>query len=274
MKGLEPPRLAALDPKSSASTNSATSANWCAKIQYFDKCKVLARLYFICPAQIPGAGRIVYFWVYKICIVMLAVKDLAVVYNTKTVFKDFSFEIGISEKLCITGKSGKGKSSLIDAIFKFVELEHGSVVFKGKSINAKNVHILRSAIAWMPQNLSFSNAPVLEFLKEPFSYKQNKNMRFDETLLYVLLSKFELETDILQQNMDLLSDGEKQRLALILCLLLKRELLVLDEPTSALDLDIKQKVMDYLFAMKEQTILFVTHDQDLMNFCDRIVYLK
>ena len=75
-----------------------------------------------------------------------------------------------------------------------------------------------------------------------------------------LLKYFELESDILEKEIERLSGGEKQRIAIINALLLEREIFLLDEISAALDKKLKIKTLDYFFKNKEYTILSISHD--------------
>jgi ABC-type lipoprotein export system ATPase subunit len=83
-----------------------------------------------------------------------------------------------------------------------------------------------------------------------------------------------LKAELLENKMQDVSGGEKQRIALVSCLLLQREILLLDEPTSALDSHSKSKVMDYLFANPKLTILSSSHDPEWIARCSKIVSLS
>ena len=78
--------------------------------------------------------------------------------------------------------------------------------------------------------------------------------------LYLFFEALLLPYALIDASIDNLSGGEKQRIALIIALILKRPLLLLDEVASALDLAAKQAVRDYLRDSKNHTILSVSHD--------------
>ena len=87
-----------------------------------------------------------------------------------------------------------------------------------------------------------------------------------------MLDRFLLNDISLFKDVSELSGGEKQRLSLIVALLLKRPILLLDEISSALDPKCKQAVADYL-TQSDQTIVLVTHDPVLEGICERVVCL-
>jgi putative ABC transport system ATP-binding protein len=75
-----------------------------------------------------------------------------------------------------------------------------------------------------------------------------------------LLDFLELPEEILQKKLELLSGGEKQRIAIVIALLLQRKIFLLDEITSALDKNLKQKIMDFFLQKHDATVMLISHD--------------
>ena len=71
-----------------------------------------------------------------------------------------------------------------------------------------------------------------------------------------------LEDDILDKNFQELSGGEKQRIGILIALLLNRDIYLLDEVTSALDVNLKKTVADYFLARENWTLLVISHDRE------------
>lgn len=68
-----------------------------------------------------------------------------------------------------------------------------------------------------------------------------------------------------------ISGGERQRCALIACLMLDRKILLLDEPTSFLDDSVKKIVSEYIFSLPERSIITTSHDDEWMKYVDRVI---
>ncbi len=90
-----------------------------------------------------------------------------------------------------------------------------------------------------------------------------------------MLEGLSLEKDLLNYYPYMMSGGQKQRAAIMLCVLKKPRLLVLDEPSSALDLITTKIIADFLNKIRNQTsIIIVSHNYDfLMKLCDRVIKL-
>jgi ABC-type lipoprotein export system ATPase subunit len=78
----------------------------------------------------------------------------------------------------------------------------------------------------------------------------------------------------LKNSYDSLSGGEKQRIGLIICKLLKRKIILLDEPSSALDKDTALKAIDFVFYLAETTIISISHDERWLARSDRVLTMK
>ncbi len=202
---------------------------------------------------------------------ILSLRDLSLSFGGQTVLDGFDLDIYLHEKLVLSGKSGIGKSSLIKALLGFTGSIEGELLFDGKPVDEHNITDLRTAVAWMPQGLDLSDDTVIDFLKMPFTFRQNQELDFDRQFLHDLMDSFELEEKLLKKRLSQLSGGEKQRFALILCLLLQRPLMMLDEPTASLDSGVRDKVVDHLFKLKNTSILFITHDPVIIERADRLI---
>ena len=92
-----------------------------------------------------------------------------------------------------------------------------------------------------------------------FFYRANRD-KLDSEKLRVFMRELGLEDDILDKNFQELSGGEKQRIGILISLLLNRDIYLLDEVTSALDVNLKKTVADYFLAREDWTLLVISHD--------------
>ena len=201
---------------------------------------------------------------------ILSVQNLTISFDNKSIIKDLSFDVAENEKICIKGVSGKGKSSLFNAILGFIIPKSGAIKLFDRELNSENINFFRKNIAWLPQQMEFAST-VKEFIELPESFLANKIQKKENLSIQYLLKTFLLDEKILENTMQKVSGGEKQRLGLINALMLNRKLLLLDEPISSLDTDSKNAVMDYLFSQKDITIVSTSHDNEWIGRCDRVV---
>jgi putative ABC transport system ATP-binding protein len=184
----------------------------------------------------------------------------------KQVFEDFNLEIEADEKVLIRGPSGSGKSTLLRLILGFVRPDEGTVRLNGEALSEDNVWALRRRVGFVSQDLHIGMGQVREFIREVFSYRANRDLSYDEAGTLELFDRFRLEHDKLTQNISKLSGGEKQRIALIVSLLLDREVYLLDEVTSSIDEALRETVIEYLAGMEGKTMVVVSHDRGWEGF--------
>lgn len=160
----------------------------------------------------------------------------------------------------LSGRSGSGKSSLLGLLLGFIEPGKGEVLFEGTNIDKKNAWYVRKKIAYIDQDVSIGNGNILDLLNFVSGLKTNKPLYFSKEKVNGLLSDFELSSDIIYKDTEELSGGEKQRLAIVISILLERNVFLLDEITSSLDKHLKKKVADYFVERKDWTCLVISHD--------------
>ena len=166
-------------------------------------------------------------------------KNIFLDFKTKTkikeIFKDCNFAVNSGQKVVVFGKSGTGKSTLLNLILGFKQPKSGSIFFKNKKITSENIWHVRSQIAYVDQDVMMGEGLVKEIIDEYFSFIANSKVKFSQKELEKQMSDFDLDLSLLEKDISHLSGGERQRLALVVALLLKRPFMILDEVTSALD---------------------------------------
>jgi ABC-type bacteriocin/lantibiotic exporter with double-glycine peptidase domain len=203
----------------------------------------------------------------------ISINNLTLGYDGHTLFKDLSFEVESGQKVCIDGPSGCGKSSLLRAMLGFVRPRAGSITIDTQPVNHKTVWSLRHCIGYVTQEPDLGSQSVLERIRQPFGYKANAHLEFNMDTLEAYLDQFKLPRILLSKQTTDLSGGEKQRIAIIIALLLDRDLLLLDEPTSALDKESKRVLRD-LLANLHKTIVFISHEDVLLDIKDMTLQLQ
>ncbi len=195
---------------------------------------------------------------------MFRLEHLTKQFSDQFVLEDFSFDILEGEKIIISGRSGIGKTTLFRLLLGFEQPDNGKIYFENELLTAITVWNLRRRVAYVSQDMNIGRGNLQAFFNETLSLKANveyKNSSLSE--LEELLNSFELPDTLLQKNIEELSGGEKQRVAIINALLLKRNIFFLDEITSALDKSLKSKVLDYFLLNPAFTVLSISHDNYL-----------
>lgn len=185
-------------------------------------------------------------------------------FSEKFILQDFSFEIASGEKINISGRSGIGKTTLFRLLLGYEKPDRGKMYFNGELLNDENVWEVRKKVAYVSQDLSIGHGKVRNLFDETLNYKANihqkKNSGND---ISNYLSFFELPENVLDKIIEELSGGEKQRIAILNALILKRTIFFLDEASSALDFQLKKKVLDFFLSKSDFTVLYISHDDYL-----------
>lgn len=197
----------------------------------------------------------------------ISIDNLTLDYDGHTLFEDISFEVHSGQKVCISGPSGCGKSSLLRAMLGFVRPQQGTITIDNQPINNKTVWSLRHHIGYITQEPDLGSLSVLERISQPFDYKANAHLQWQIAAVHECFDRFNLPHKLLSKQTTDLSGGEKQRIAIIIALLLDRPLLLMDEPTSALDKESKQ-ILKTILTELQKTIIFISHEDALLDMAD------
>ena len=210
-------------------------------------------------------------------------KNLSFNYPNKPskIFDDLNFKIKKGEKIGIIGRTGVGKSTLIDILLGFLEPNNGKVLVDNKEVD-QNLQGWRELIGYVPQKINVINGTI----KENILFGSNKlsdedlKKRLDNS---ISISNFDevvkglkdgLETIVGEKGLDL-SGGQIQRLAFARALFRNPEILILDESTNALDQKTEKKIIKNLLDFeKNKTIIMISHNLETLKFCDYNYELK
>ena len=182
-------------------------------------------------------------------------------FGSKKVISDFSIRILRGRKILLRGKSGTGKSTLFKMLLGFEKPSEGSLYYRGKPVNSQVAWEIRKEVSYVSQDTDLGQGPVKDLLDEIFTYLPNREKRSPEKL-NTLMKEFELEKDILNKNFEKLSGGEKQRIGILIALMLGRDIFLLDEATSALDSELKKRVVDHFLKHEDWTLFVISHDKE------------
>ncbi len=195
---------------------------------------------------------------------MFQFENITKKFSEQFVLENFSFTVSKGDKVIISGKSGIGKTTLFRLLLGFESVDSGAIYFNEQKLDEQTVWDLRRRVAYVSQDLNIGRGKVRLFLQDTLLLKANLHLKnTSETTIKEFFNQFCLNESILEKDIEELSGGEKQRVAIINSLLLQRDIFFLDEITSALDISLKKTVMDYFFQNPNYTVLSVSHDNYL-----------
>ena len=198
--------------------------------------------------------------------------------GTRPILSDINIHVSSRERVAIYGKSGAGKTSLLNCLSGLVSPSSGDVMLHGKNIallNARELSMLRREVISVAYQAPFF-MPELSIYENLILAFKVRSINVDELFLNDLLCAFQLDKGHLDRLPDGLSGGEKTRFSLIRSLLNRPKVLFADEPTAALDFESSLAVYKKLFAYSQSegcALIVVTHDKDILSQFDRVYCL-
>ena len=215
----------------------------------------------------------------------IELKDISYSYKkNKLILEGLNLTIKKGEIIGIIGKTGSGKSTLVDIIMGLIIPNNGTLNIDGKNLYDKNFEenllCWRKNISHIPQRIFLKDATIYENIA--FGIEENKlnETRAKEAAEISNIKEFIDETlggfnKFVGEKGIRLSGGQIQRIGIARALYKKSQLLVLDEATSALDYETEKKIIDALITLEHNpTIIMIAHRKNSLINCDRIIQLE
>jgi len=198
------------------------------------------------------------------------------------VIERLSMEIAPGEKIGLVGRSGAGKTTLVNLLLRFYDLEGGRILIDGENISAVTQDSLRAKIGVVTQDTSLLHRSIRENIAygrpeasdaEIIAAAERANAwEFIQTLTD-LQGRVGLDAHVGERGVKL-SGGQRQRIAIARVFLKDAPILVLDEATSALDSEVEAAIQDNLFALMEgKTVIAIAHRLSTIAQMDRLIVL-
>lgn len=193
------------------------------------------------------------------------------------VLKGVSLTIRRGESVALVGRSGSGKSTVLNLLLRFLAPSAGRVTWDGVDTREVSRHALRARMGVVFQEPLIVRATIAEAVR--FGRADASDAEVEQAIRAAALDEVIAELPegsdtIIGEGGQSLSGGQRQRLALAQALVRNASLLVLDEATSALDPETEARIADTLDALPEgQTVLSITHRMNFARRADRIVVL-
>ncbi|MBR3306214.1 MAG: ABC transporter ATP-binding protein [Lachnospiraceae bacterium] len=215
---------------------------------------------------------------------MIRVKDLYKIYTIGTnkvrALNGVDFEINRGEFCCIVGTSGSGKSTLLNMMAGLERPTKGEIVIAGEHIEKKNesqlVNFRQAHVGFIFQSYNLmQNLTAIENVAMPLTFqgvgKKERERRAIAMLKMVGLSKY------MRHRPGQMSGGQQQRVGIARALVVNPEIVFADEPTGNLDSNTTMEVLQLIQKIskeKNQTMIMVTHDNNLASYGDRIIHIR
>lgn len=202
---------------------------------------------------------------------MIEIKNLYKSFGDVNLFEDFSLDIQTGEFVVFSGKSGCGKTTLLNIIGSLEEIDKGKIIFDGIDITKRKNQrkYLSQKVGFLFQNFALIEDKTVKYNLEIVRKNSRTKITIEEALEKVGLG------NMLDNKVYTLSGGEQQRVALARLMIKNCDLILCDEPTGSLDKENGNIIMKIIKDLHEsgKTVILVTHDEYYKTLGDRVIEL-
>ena len=204
-------------------------------------------------------------------------KNVEFAYDDKNIIENFSLKVNEGEKIALIGKTGSGKTTIVNLLCRFYDINKGSILINGENINDLNISNLRHKIGYVMQESYIFEGTVLENInyankqvKKEDVIKICKKLRLHDKIMSLEKG---YET-ILKENSNILSSGESQLLNFARIMVLDPDIIILDEATSSLSYNTEMLIQEAIRTITEGKICFIiAHRLSTIKDCNKIIIL-
>lgn len=200
--------------------------------------------------------------------------------ESMNIFDDLSLHIAAGEKVGIVGRSGSGKSTFVNLLLRFYDVQHGNVTIDKQDIRTVTQDSLRANIAMVTQDTSLLHRSVRDNIlfgrpdateaQMIIAAKQAQAHEFIQSLRDIK-NRTGYNAHVGERGVTL-SGGQRQRIAIARVLLKNAPILVLDEATSALDSEVEASIQQSLYQLMEgKTVIAIAHRLSTIAAMDRLI---
>jgi ATP-binding cassette subfamily B protein len=197
--------------------------------------------------------------------------------DKKEILHDVSFTAEPGESIALVGPTGAGKSTIVNLISRFYDLNSGEVLIDGMDVSKVTLKSLRSQMGIMLQDSFIFSGTIEDNLRygKLDATEEEIKKACDTVRLSGFLDSMEkgLKTEVKERG-STLSQGQKQLIAFARTILSDPKILVLDEATSSIDVQTEKALQEGLNAMlKGRTSFIIAHRLSTIRNCDKIMYI-
>lgn len=209
----------------------------------------------------------------------IEIQNLNFSYNEdKKVLKNINLKTGKNDKVAIIGRTGSGKTTLVNLLCRFYDLENGKIIINGVDYKKYKIQDLRNQIGYVLQDVVIFDGNVYENVNYANKDIKDEDIKNICKILKLHDKIMSLENGYetnLNKNKDLLSQGEKQMINFARILVENPSVVILDEVTSSLSYENEQLIKNAINKIIKGRICFIiAHRLSTIKNCDKILLMK
>ena len=214
----------------------------------------------------------------------IELKNIDFFYNKSPIkaLDKVNLEIKKGESIGIIGKTGSGKSTIVDIIMGLIKPTSGKIFIDGIDINSSIINVLewQNNISHVPQEIFIADNEIIENIALGIEKNAINYYEVDQAIESAQLNEFiDIKNDGYNSKIGergiKISGGQKQRIGIARALYKKSDLLILDEATSALDNKTERKIMENILnTCKDMTLIIIAHRESTLLNCDKIIKIN
>ena len=192
--------------------------------------------------------------------------------------KNISFTVKPGETIAVLGKTGSGKTSIINLVSRLYDVTTGSILIDKKPIKETNLDALRNQIGFVPQDPFLFSDTIennIKFGKENASYEEIMNAAKNAVVHENIMEFKNGYQTILGERGVTLSGGQKQRVSIARAIIKNPSILIFDDCLSAVDTETEEKILSNLEQVsKNKTTFIISHRVSSAKNADKILVLE
>jgi ABC-type multidrug transport system fused ATPase/permease subunit len=206
-------------------------------------------------------------------------EGVSFVYGKKTkAISDVTFAIKPGERVAVVGRSGAGKTTIVDLLLRFFDPTEGTIKVGGVDLSDVSEHAIYQNFAFISQDVFLFDGTIRDNIRDghPDATDEDIETAAHRASLTDVLGNLPkgLDTQV-GPNGKSLSGGQKQRVGIARALAKDAQVFIFDEATSALDGDNERSIMQNIVAgLDDKTVLFITHRVSTLKYVDRVLHMQ
>ncbi len=195
-----------------------------------------------------------------------------------TALKNVSFKVSKGETLAIIGKTGSGKSTILELIGRLYDIDQGEILIDERNIESLNLESLRESIGYVPQDAFLFSDSIrnnIKFGKTDATEEEIITAAKNASVHKNIMGFSKGYDTVLGERGITLSGGQKQRVSIARAIIHDPEILLFDDCLSAVDTETEEEILNNLFEItKDKTTIIVSHRISSAKNADKIIILE